>query len=304
MTDMNIINEILADLTKGEGSLEPALLKTKQLAYELNNQKLIDWTNCELKGYAVDTAPDYRKVNCGVYGSLTDGYTIYNHHQIPVLHLAKVFKEALTSHTLLQNITGLEHLVKEKGNDMLISPLPLEIVPSINKDLPLSGGYKVQTIQKEIPKSAVKEVLSNVRSNLLDFVLELKKEYGTEQTNNISEEKINQIMTTTIHAGDGSFINVGHNNTQNVEIKITKGSFEDLKNFLEKSEVDKDDIIELQTIIDNDSRDNKLMKLGDKANEWIKKVLIKSVDIGTKIGTGISAKLLADAIGKYYGWTH
>lgn len=131
MAKLNIINEIISDLTSG-ASLEPVLLKTKQLAYEISNKTIIDWTNSELKGYSVNTAPDYRKVNCGIYGVITNGYNVYDHYQVPVLHLEKQFRNALVSHTLLQSITGLEHLVKEKGNDMLIFPLPLEIVAFVN----------------------------------------------------------------------------------------------------------------------------------------------------------------------------
>jgi hypothetical protein len=51
---MSIIHEIISDLTKGEGSLEPALLKPKVLAYNFDKTKLIAWVNSELNGFKAE----------------------------------------------------------------------------------------------------------------------------------------------------------------------------------------------------------------------------------------------------------
>lgn len=144
--------------------------------------------------------------------------------------------------------------------------------------------------------------MSNIRTNLLDFLLEIKREYSSHGTETIAEEKVNTIFNMTVQ-GDGNVINTGNHSSIQADIKIDKGNFENLRKFLEKSEVATEDVTELETIIANDNPNHETKSIGSGVTEWMKKVLVKSIDIGSKIGTGISAKLLVDAIGKYYGWT-
>jgi hypothetical protein len=197
---MKILEEIINELTHSSNkSLEQALLQTKVLAYQLDNKNLIDWTNAELNGYEVKNVPDYRVVPCGLYGSMTNGYYRYNHMQIPTLHLEMDKIKELGVARLNQSITGLEHLIKEDNNsDVLISPLSPEFIALIiNKKIP-TNGYFAETAQKEIAKSSIKQVVSAIRSKLLDFMLELKKEIGNKSITENEKEKVNDIFTTTI----------------------------------------------------------------------------------------------------------
>ena len=160
----------------------------------------------------------------------------------------------------------------------------------------LSAGVKV-------PFNFATSVLSAVKNKLLDFMIEIEREFGMES--DLSElrensDKITYIMNNTINTnGDGNIVNTGANSSISATIKITKGNKDQLVNTLKENGVENDDIAELLTVIDTEKLEGD--GFGVKVNSWIKKMLSKSLDGTWQVGIGAAGSLLADVLKAYYG---
>jgi hypothetical protein len=109
-------------------------------------------------------------------------------------------------------------------------------------------------------------------------------------------------MKTEINtSGDGNIVSTGDNANIHATIKITKGDIKALQSHLETQGVDQEDIHEISEIVQNEQPDLENNRLGEKSNNWILKILGKSLNGIGKVATGISSNLLATFIKHYYG---
>lgn len=100
--------------------------------------------------------------------------------------------------------------------------------------------------------------------------------------------------------GDNTVIVVGDHNVTN-PTQIKKNDLDALEKLLSNNNVSSEDINELKEIVQSEQPDIENKRLGTKANNWISKMISKSLDGTWAIGIGAAGKLLADAIKYYYG---
>lgn len=119
------------------------------------------------------------------------------------------------------------------------------------------GNHRFQLLSLHIqmPVNFISNIVSNVRSKLLEFVLQLEREFGLEadiSTLSNNNPTINHIMNTTINnSGDGAIINNGDKNTIEANITISKGDKGALKAKLLSEKISSTDVNELLEIIDD-----------------------------------------------------
>lgn len=308
---MSLIEQIISDLTDDQKSLTSALLKTKVLASKIQNNDLYHWVSCEINGYEKnDKLPPYRcNIPNHLKGTMLNGYTKYSNVDIPTSGLGSSFEDKLRSMDFPDSVSGLEKLINVKTGQRLTQPFRAEIRSMVESNWQSMGNPYLQLISlyREISNVAIVEILSNVRNKLLDMMLEIDQKFG--HINELKElksknDEIRTIMNHTIinNSGDGNILNTGNEVVIKAEINITKQNKESLSKHLSDNGVNVEDISQLIELIDDEEPDYKSKTFGHNVNEWTKKMLGKALDGSWTIGVGAAGSLLADAIGKYYGF--
>lgn len=301
---MELISTIINELTDVKISLTSPLLKSKVLASRIQNEQLLTWINKELTGYLFnDNVPSYRKTKGQICGDWLNGQWNATNQVIPFPDFDEETNRRIYELELTQSIQSLESL-KADGKNYIA-----EAFDSKQRQV-LEGYIRSQNprltlfnIYRRVPSTFVLDILSNVRDNLLNFMIQLEESYSY-----ISEIKelryhsseITKIWNTTINnSGDGNLINTGDNNHIKSNIAIKKGDFESLKQYLTSQEIDNESINELIGVIDLEppSSDG---KFGILVREWVGKMITKALDGSWKISIAAAGEILITALHKYY----
>jgi hypothetical protein len=303
---MKLLDELVASLSREQPSLTDALIKTKVLLYRLGQKELVGWVNLELTGYPEDVpVPEYRNLNVQVKGNVTNVAYNYNDQLLPTAHLGEDVRRMFTLYGARESITALEELAR-KDEPGLCIPIPPEFYGLLGKTL--ANDFKVQQAWRAIGPGQMAQILTQVRSRLLDFVLELSEKIGEETT----DEDIRRIGRSPATAslfnnaifGDNATVLVGDHNRQVVTNRITKGDFEALKSLLQERHVPVGDVEKLRSAIKADAsgEDVKANRFGPRVRGWITEMLSKTLDASWQIEIGVASNLLTDALKSYYGW--
>ena len=303
---MKLIDEIIEILSADEPNLINALLKTKILLYKIGQNNLIEWVNNEINGYSEESeVPPYRKLGTEVLANFSNMTYRYTRHPIPLSHLDKDYRESLKTAKLRQSLGVLEEFVSSDVGHIQ-SAIPLEANHLLGKGL--DSSYQVQRAWCEISTSEITQILIEVRSRLLDFILELSGKFGE----NLSDKEVKIIgqaldtpsMFSNAIFGDNTTILVGNNNQQTVSINVLNNDFSSLSELLRSQHVSEPDIQELESALETDELSTEITnkKFGPAVKIWFKTMLSKAVDASWQIEIGIASSFLADALKKYYGW--
>ena len=305
---MDLVRQIVEILSDTRPNLENALIKTKVLLHRLREQAYADWINKELNGYSKDDeVPDYRVIPSSVKITATDGFTRrWKDMPAPIGHLDEKTRRWLERNELRQSISSLESLAHSEG-DMLTRPIPPEFWPKLGEKL--SSGIVVDYAHCEMSKAQLQGVLTQIRSRLLDFVLELEAKLPRDA----SEEDVREI-SKKVHVGNllnnamfgsNTTIVIGDNNRQNLSFSVVqKGDFASLSTFLKSRGVSDPDISVLKTAIEKDGAqvDPESRQYGPRVKEWLKTMFAKAVETSWQVEVGVASSLLANALQHYYGW--
>jgi len=303
---MKLISEIIEILSSDSGKLSDALIKTKVLLHKIGHKELVPWVNNELNGYPDrDSVPEYRVLTAVVLVNASNGaYRVTSHH-IPMGHLNEEQRVSVETARMDQSLAVLEKFI-EKESGHLQAHIPMESYGLLGKGL--GNYYQIENAWSEISQPSVLQILIQVRSRLLDFVLELNDQFPSELDDDEVKERIGSVDTENLFNsaifGDNTTILVGSSNTQTVSNINLKGDFKALAKTLENNGVSNLDITALKDAIDEDSSiinvDSK--EFGPAVKSWLKTMLSKAVETSWNIELGVASSLLASALNNYYGW--
>jgi AbiTii len=303
---MKLISEVIEILSSENPNLTNALIKTKVLLHRLGQKDLIGWVNSELNGYKDDDdLPPYRILPAQVLVNASNMAYQVTSHPIPLAHLDKKRRESLETAKFQQSIGVPEELADSHGSSIQ-SPIPMEWIPTLNKGL--ANNFQIQTAWCEIGKTSLTQALVEVRSRLLDFMLELSKEFGGEMTDEELKNKSQSVdsasMFNSAMFGDNTTIVVGDANRVQISTRISKGNFTELEADLKKHDVSEADIKKLHAAVASDEgcEDHKKNQFGPAVKKWTTEMLGKAVDTTWQIGIGAAGNLLANALQAFYGW--
>jgi hypothetical protein len=210
------ITDIVNQLTDTSTSLTTILLKVKVFAVRLKNQRLIDWVTKEIEGYdGDDILPEYRIFKCNIYGDIMNGRWKLTKHLIPLDGLQSEIRDIFEKFEFYQGISGLEHLLSGKSNTVGIAVQP-EILNHLTQNLQKHGNplAQIYSANREIGTGAIEHSISMIRSNALNIMLEIEKEFGYK----INMEKLmarNSDVNKTIYKVMNFIITDGNNNSIN-----------------------------------------------------------------------------------------
>ncbi|HHC7315872.1 TPA: hypothetical protein ACN3ZO_003512 [Vibrio cholerae] len=302
---MQLLDEIIELLSSKDGSLSEALIKTKVLLHKIGQKDLVLWVNHELNGYPDDEQiPNYRLVDAQVKVNASNGVYQFNSHPIPLGHLEPEHRKRLETGSMPQSLAVIEKFAKtEEGT--LESHIPMEAYGLLSKGL--SNGYHIQRAWSEVPITSVENILMQVRSRLLDFVLELNSGLDSSGDKTNTSEALAAINPKNLFNnaifGPNTTIVLGNSNSTNVHNNVVTNDFESLKRELEKHGILEQDISALKTAISVDSECEVVRQnqFGPKVKEWVQSMLHKAVDATWQIELGVASSLLATALNNYYG---
>jgi len=258
-----LLDDIIDILSDENGSLNNALLKTKVLLHTIGKKDLVPWVDNEIKGYPDDNnVPEYRSVDAYVYGQVQSFRQIHHHYLVPLMHLDEDLRKSLTEFKLLLPIDQIQQAVVQHkaGSSMTLGkPIPPEICTL------LSGGLEtahVITAKSELNMNQVGGILQEVRSRLLEFMLELRDVVGIAASNKELVSKATSFNTEKAFAekilGNATFganatVIIGNQNTQ-INVLNKKGDMVGLLTELGKIGIPRQQLDELKTAIEEDEK--------------------------------------------------
>jgi len=303
---MKLIGEIIEILSSDTGKLSDALIKTKVLLHKIGHKELVPWVNSELNGYSdKDSVPEYRILSAQVLVNISNGVYQATSQHIPMGHLDEKHRESLETARMDQSLAVLEKFT-EKDDGHLQAHIPIESYGILGKGL--DNYYQIQSAWSEISHTSVLQILIQVRSRLLDFVLELNDKFPSELNEDEVKERIGNVDAENLFNsaifGDNTTILVGSSNTQSVSNINIKGDFNALAKTLENNGVSGSDIAVLKDAIDQDSSiiNDDSKEFGPAVKLWLQTMLSKAVEASWNIELGIASSLLATALNNFYGW--
>lgn len=302
---MKLVNEIIELLSSETPNLNNALFKTKVLMHKIGQKELIGWIDSELKGYPEDAElPEYRIIPMTVLGNISNGAYRYTKQPLPLRHLPEKLQSNLERTELRQGIAVIEGYVTEEGNlSITIAP---EFYPSLSKAF--IGGYQIERAWGKHSHGAMLQVVNEVRSRLLDFVLELSEKIPEEMSADEIKEKSREFGVSDMFRnavfGPNTTILVGDHNVQSVKNQITTNDFETLAKVLRANKVQVEDIQSLKEAIESDkgSPEHLERNFGKNVREWFSSMMQKSANLVWEVNVGAAGSLLATALNSYYGW--
>jgi hypothetical protein len=294
---VKLINEIIEILSNENCNLENALIKTKILLHKMGEKELLTWVNQELNGYdSIESVPSYRKIHNIVVGSFQNYTTRYTNHPIPIMHLEDKELDFFTTIKFSDSISTIEHLSKS-GEDTLFFSLELEFAPLLTKNL--DSSLNVTNLKRQVAKSQILGILTQIRSRLLDFILDISEKIPEDISDKDIKSKSKEIGTKEIfnHAiFDGNItINIGDNN-KNKSIQI-KNDFEKLLQKLKDYDLNSEDLENLKESIEKDKTiiNHEKKEFGKNVKKWLEKISTKTKDKITMDG-------ISEGLNAFYGW--
>lgn len=303
---MSLLSEIVALLSAEKGSLTEALLKTKVLLHKIGHKELVEWVNSELNGYPDrEFVPEYRKLPAQVLVNASNGAWQFNSHPIPLGHLSSEQREKLETSHLYQSLAVLEQFASNPDGQ-IATPIPMECNYLLGKSL--ANGIQIQRAWCQISAADVIQILVQVRSRLLDFVLGLQDQLGTNASDEDVVSKRESIDASSLFNnaifGDNATIVVGNHNQQNISNSIICGDFASLASELRRGGVSDVDVLALERALGEDkgATEHHQKKFGPAVRAWLHRMLGKAVETSWQVELGVASSLLANALQAYYGW--
>lgn len=309
---MTIIEQIIEELSDSKKSLTNPLLKTKILATRIGNKELMDWSNKELSGYKDKELPSYRYGKSTLTCTMQQGFYTQNNVPLPLMVFPKDFVKEMFRYRFDDSVLALESHERENKNGMIYKEFGPDMCAYLTK-LAMKAGqnFSISNLRVIVHIGQINQTLAEIRAKLLDFMLQIEKELPdlddliknkltVKQNVNEKVEKIyNQTIIKTI--GYGNTISAGDFNTINSTIIINQGNIDEFKEELRKYNVSEEDVTEIAEIIQNEKPEVASGKFGTKTNNWIKKMISKTLDGTWQIATGTAGGLLVELIKNYYG---
>jgi hypothetical protein len=307
------IAEIINLLSDDDQSLVKPFLKAQIFAKRIGNDGLYKWVVQELNGYEIESElPSYRKAKCNDFAVLKQNGRLTIEQTLPLTSFSEEIRSMMLKFRVYNSIKSLEGIVATDPKGALNKLYGADFCQMLSNDLKQQGlNFGVHSLRTQVQVFELSEVLTNIRSKLLELMLELEEDFpniDTElETREIDKQAVNQTINFYMNkiriktTGDGNTVNTGDNSTVINNAVVTKGNKEVLKKFLVENGVSNEDVTHLAEIIDEEASVTTLTKFGPKVGAWIQMMIGKAVSGGWEIGVGAAGSILAQGILKYYG---
>lgn len=306
---MKLVNEIIEILGSENFDLENALIKAKILAHQLGEKEMLQWINGELVGYPNGVPiPEYRTAVVLLYGNISNGRFRYTSYRLDPSGIPENIRNKILNQTFNAGIKVIHGWILKENK--LQVPMPPALVPYLKERL--DSSYGIESVWGVVGEGSFTQILSEVRSRLLEFMLELSDrlpaEPALEDIKKLSKEmNLGEVFHGAVF-GPNTVLNLavgtGNTATQTTTQNVSMNNFSDLAEELKRYNIPEKDIQELGEAIEADKAavEHEKKDFGPKVGGWIVKTIGKAVsgtiDLSVKVATGV----VVAAISKYYGF--
>ena len=229
-----VLQKVINDLLDIDVSLEAAMIKLNYFGRLIKNEELITYTDFEINGYTTKDLPPYRKAIATLYIKMQAGA---NHHtgELPVEMLPAPFNKELRYIGIFEGIKILETTAAKSDktdSQFLRKNFPMPMLRILQPAATKLYKSDVQLLVVEAwllaNSNAVIKVLSNVRSRLLTFAMEIAERFGydinissfKEEANTNNQVINNFFKNEIINYGSGNITNTGNESSVAGDIEI------------------------------------------------------------------------------------
>lgn len=211
---MSLLRDIQNDLTNPGLDVTNVLRRCKILATRLGSNEFGLWLNWELNGYPESRAiPDYRKLPCGYYANYISLAWRADHQPIPSNLVPEEYRYFEFRAGIAKAITFATKGAKVDHP---------ELIPVIQKVS--SGNMNCVGVWMEMASSEFEQLVSAVKTRVLDFVLEIEAENPNAgeaeiNSNPVSPEKL-QTLVNNFFGPVGNLAQHSHDFDQTAMIAI------------------------------------------------------------------------------------
>lgn len=267
---MSLAAEIIDVLSSEQCDIATALLKARVLASHLGNKPLASWCMNELSGYAADAEiPSYRKLELEVQATISAGTRTVTKQSLPIFHLDDQMRIRLTETTVREGIRSIQAWA---GKENIIIPFPVDLGGLFANVL--QPHCVIERIYGVASHGAWDQILLQVRSRLLEFVLELKEALPSDDAfkspvSGEMKERVETIFQNVV-MGDNSVIQFGDHNVARINSGIALGDLTALISELKRSGLSDDDAESLKVAISADgAAPGTAKELGTNVKGWM-----------------------------------
>lgn len=209
-------SKILKELASNQTSLDVVLSRLIIIASDIEDIKLQEWALNELNGYSKnENVPEYRQLQGELIYSGINGHLMVNKLHLDIGFLDKDFQEIVLQPFSVSN--GISLLLSGLENGEIFSKDMTFLSSQVYKNSEtITGAIQATNIALVFNKAHIQNIISNVRTKLLQIFLELDKNYGNLDELDVSQQ-IDDIdsVKQTIHQiiyQDNSITNSGEIN--------------------------------------------------------------------------------------------
>lgn len=301
---MDLLDSIRDKLVNQSPSTADVLHMAMELAHEYQSPVLRRWAEFELNGYPeFAQMPLYRLVRISLAGTFRDSTGQETPGvAISAARLPAEIRDSINNLYIHSSAAALEDALAS-GHSMFYKELPLEAVGWLSQCNQMAGGIELVAAYQQISRSLYIDILHNIRTRLLGFVLKMKgsqmasdgeRAHGGEP-DDIARNIVNNI---TIY-GNNNVVAGGANIRQEVN-PVQQGDLNSLVRHLQAHQVPDEDIQALQNAVA--SEPNAINgEPGPSVKAWIGGMITKAVSGVWRTTTEKASALLVNAINTYYG---
>ena len=301
-----LLREIQSAALDSKVDICDLLRKCMMLAARLENEEFKGWVRKELNGYGLEEdLPNYRIIDCGSFGTFSNGVRYYPRLDIPLFNLPKEIHGDLEVQCFREPISSLIYLMENNNDGFIHFRWPPELVALYGYRI--YHDYNCQSAWKLVSCSSINAIVDTVRTRILEFVLEIEKEApdageALPGTMPIAPDKVINIFNTTILGNVGNVATGSSAITQNIHQEVHYGDLNSLKRYLSDLGLDiqSSDLQELENAIAVDV-DKSSQGIGDKTKEWIGKIAGKTISLAGGMSVSLATEIITKAILAYLG---
>ncbi len=298
-----LLDDIITKLSDESQSLSDVLLKTKVLLADLDQPDLMKWVNRELNGYGeTDELPEYRIVPAQVQANLVGYNFMAPHHPVPIGHLTAEQRKHLEHSEVRDGLAVVQALIVNPVGSVQ-RPIPMEQNGVLGKSL--AEGVRINSAWVEIGTVQLANLVAQIRSRLLDFLLQLRIKVGRSTPDAEVKERaagfdVRRAFENTVFQGPIN-IHIGGYGTQTITQQITAGDRDGLKKALRITGVPDEEIALLDHAIDDDTRLLGKPSIEGATGRWYTALLAKVGKGSIKIGMDVATAVVGATIMHYTG---
>lgn len=210
-------SNLLKDLVSGTSTLENILLRLKVIFTDLEDKKLLEWIDGEIRGYAEQKLPQYRILTGQPIGTyIINMHGKYTNSLVPLNPLISEDDiEKLCTVEITDGLIAIENILNSDNKENLAKMVPTEYCHMIStKALQILGmGIKISSNQLD-------SIISNTKVRLTEIIMALEKNFDDIDELDISsqiEERPKEAQGViyniqSIVFGDTTDIEIGNQN--------------------------------------------------------------------------------------------